>query len=149
MKKISVLLVLATVFAVSGCIKNGAPSPVTPVVNGVIDCLKTQKAALQKNVPVLQVAMDVVSAVIDAVTTKDLSDAVKKLVAKYAPVAGDTTDSLIACSVQKAEDAILAWTGAGSNAGSGTADKMMLKAAPDKKAMVDAVIAEHGWKFAN
>lgn len=162
MKKLIPLVAFALISFVSGCPKNNTPNPQPPVyqpiVDGAIACLNAEKAALQKDISVIQVAMDVAAALYKAATTKDFSGAVNDLIAKYKPIAGDAAESIIACAVQKAfgdqpAPAPVGSGGSGSDTGSGSAagSGMMAKAPmpADKKAMLDAVIAEHGWKFKN
>lgn len=164
MKKLLPVIAFALISLTSGCPKSGdtpAPAPPVyqPIIDGAIACLNAEKAALAKDVSVMQVALDVASALYKAATTKDFSGAVNDLIAKYKPIAGDAAESIVACAVQKAFGGeVPVPAGSGSDTGSGSAaagsgSGMMatVKApmAADKKAMLDAVIAEHNWKFKN
>ena len=163
MKKILPLVAFALIAFSSGCPKNNTPTPTPPVyqpiVDGAIACLNAEKAALAKDVSVIQVAMDVAMALYKAATTKDFSGAVNDLIAKYKPIAGDAAESIVACAVQKAFGGDVpvpagsggsgSDTGSGSAAGSGMMATAKAPMAADKKAMLDAVIAEHGWKYKN
>jgi len=162
MKKLVTLVAFVMISFNAGCPKNpDSPTPAPPVyqpiVDGVITCLNAEKAALAKDVSVMQVALDVAAALYKAASTKDFSGAVNDLIAKYKPIAGDAAESIVACAVEKAfgDQPAPAPAGSGSDTVSGSAagsgSGMMAKAPmpADKKAMLDAVVAEHGWKFKN
>jgi len=159
---LSCVLVFSIVALSSGCpskTKESVTTTVTPVVNGVIVCLKAEEASLAKNVSVLQVGMDVVMAFM---AHKDkLSAAVDELIAKYKPTLGDAAESVIACSVLAFKNGsaapVVADTGSGSAAGSGSAGSGSGSDAPklmaSKPAMsgmdLDALITQRNWKFQN
>lgn len=154
---LSCVLMFSILTFTSGCpsgTKDQVTTTVTPVVNGVISCVKAEQASLAKNISVLQIGMDVAMALM---ANKDkLSGAVDDLIAKYKPTLGDAAESVIACSVLafKNGSAPVVVADSGSAAGSGSAgsgsDAPKLKVSkPTPGPDLDALIAQRNWKFQN
>jgi TPP-dependent indolepyruvate ferredoxin oxidoreductase alpha subunit len=120
------ILVFACVLALS-CSSLG--KELRPIENGVISCLKAEKVTLEKQVSIVQIAVDAVSALAVAIAG-DPSAAIDQVIAKYSPVLGQAAEATVACTV-----AAIAGDGGGKTKGGANA------------LAAKQVIAKHQWHF--
>ena len=129
------ILALSAVAACAWWSKN-----VTPIENGVIDCVKAEEAAVGKQVTITQVVESVVEAIVETVASGgDPSPAIDSLIAQYGPTLGSDAQALVACAVKQFATLPIAQVQVTQTGSAATAATLANSA--------QQVIAKHGWRF--
>lgn len=114
------------------------PSPVTPIVDDGIDCIKTEAAAAAKGIDVITAITTIVAKVASVIADPaSLASVVVGFFETYG-------EPFVACVIVKYHDAHT--TGAGSATGSGGVIASVVEPDPTASAL-SPIISSHGWKF--